>query len=224
MGGRGAGRNTTQQTQTAAEEERRAPPPPFASVDIYNWNVPIIWHVRWNSQMHLHHYIQTWWWSLCDSAWSLPSIYVHLQHLLHTPFTSVPELRGASPQPFARGTKQPYSDTGSDDSDSWGLSVWRKWYYSPKNKEKQFFFKRIGFWKGLRSNFTRHIASFFFCFVHSSMQIFIIFEVSGTLIIKLNILPFAVNESFKTDQWRRNDVIRVSQIKNLKPKCTFFLS
>lgn len=36
---------------------------------------------------------------------------------LHTPFTSVPEL-GAISQPFARGTKQPYSYNGSDDSDS----------------------------------------------------------------------------------------------------------
>ena len=47
----------------------------------------------------------------------LPS-YVHLQQQsLHTPFTSVPEL-GAISQPFARDTKQPYSYTGSDDSDS----------------------------------------------------------------------------------------------------------
>lgn len=36
---------------------------------------------------------------------------------LHTPFTSVPE-PGAISQPFARGTKQPYSYNGSDDSDS----------------------------------------------------------------------------------------------------------
>lgn len=36
---------------------------------------------------------------------------------LHTPFTSVPEL-GAVSQPFAHGTEQPYSYTGSDDSDS----------------------------------------------------------------------------------------------------------
>lgn len=35
---------------------------------------------------------------------------------LHTPFTSVPEL-GAISQPFASGTKQPYSYTGSDESD-----------------------------------------------------------------------------------------------------------
>lgn len=35
---------------------------------------------------------------------------------LHTPFTSVPEL-GAISQPFARGTEQPYSYTGSDDSE-----------------------------------------------------------------------------------------------------------
>lgn len=35
---------------------------------------------------------------------------------LHTPFTEVPEL-GALSQPFARGTDQPHSYVGSDDSD-----------------------------------------------------------------------------------------------------------
>lgn len=72
-----------------------------------------IWHVHLNGQcIYIITYTPH---DVCVTVHGVAIIRTFTTSL-HTPFTSVPEL-GASSRPFARGTKQPYSYTGSDDSD-----------------------------------------------------------------------------------------------------------
>lgn len=110
-------KNTTKQTWNAVNEMS---PDPFASVNIYNWNCSyyLTCTLKTVNASNIITYKPH------DGVWvtvhGVAIIYVHLQHLYIHHLHRYLNL-GALPQPFARGTKQPYSYTGSDDSDSW---VW----------------------------------------------------------------------------------------------------
>lgn len=85
--------------------------------------VCFIWHVHLNSQCI---YIVTYKpHDVCVTVLGV-AIICTFTTSLHTPFTSVPEL-GATSQPFARGTKQPYSYTGSDE--------WFRWWVFRKQRD-----------------------------------------------------------------------------------------
>lgn len=84
----------------------------FLLTDMYTWNGQCIYIVTYKPH------------DVCVTVNRVATIRTFTTSL-HTPFTSVPEL-GAISQPFAHGTKQPYSYDGSDDSDSL-VSVYKQY-------------------------------------------------------------------------------------------------
>lgn len=127
----------------------------FALINIYKWNVPFIWHVHLNGQcIYIITYKPH---DVCVTVHGVAIIRTFTTSL-HTPFTSVPEL-GAISQPFARGTKQPYSYTGSDESDSM-VSVYKanRLQYCQNNSSSDKNSKVItGLWRSLKGYFTQHM-------------------------------------------------------------------
>lgn len=116
---------------------------------------------------------------------------------LHTPFTSsVPEL-GAILQPFVRGTKQPYSYTGSDDNDLL-MSVYKakRLQYCQNNlpcDNKNFI---TGFWRSLKGQFTQYMKmSLLICACRQVWVLFIevLLQAVVPLIVTWGWLPKRVN-------------------------------